>query len=67
MKTHTRRLLGVLGSVLTGGFVVASGCTVSEVQTVLTGIDAVAEAIASLDDDGQDISFGDWLADELSD
>lgn len=53
------------------GMLFASSCSLQEMEAVGVGIDAVAgyfndQAAADADAD-DDISFGDWLADELKD
>lgn len=66
MKTHKHRSFAVIGSILAGGYVLSSGCTVSDVQTVVSGIDAVAGVISNLDNQNQDVSFRDWVASQLN-
>ena len=67
MKTHMHRWRRAAAGVVAGGFVLASGCTVSDVQTVIAGISAVADLVSSATAEEQDVSFSDWLASELSD
>jgi hypothetical protein len=42
----------------------SSSCGVEELRALVAGVDAAADR---LEDDHDDISFGDWLADELDD
>jgi hypothetical protein len=51
-------------TILTVGLVFGSSCGFAELQAISAGITAAASA---LDDRDDDISFGDWLADELRD
>lgn len=49
------------------GMVFASSCSSTETQAILVGLDAAARIIASQQNNtgSDDISFGDWLADEF--
>ena len=49
-------------ALLAGGMVFATSCSTRDIQTVIAGINAVANF---LDDDDEDISFGNWLEDEF--
>lgn len=51
-------------ALLAGGMVFASSCSTEDIQTVLAGIDAVADAFRD-SDSHDDISFGNWLVDEF--
>jgi hypothetical protein len=46
------------------GSVFAGGCSTTQVQAVAAGLDAI---LRNLQQDEEDVSFGDWLASELSD
>ncbi len=50
--------LGVVGTVW------GTSCSSSQIQAVIVGLEAAAN---SLDEEDDDISFADWLADELED
>jgi hypothetical protein len=63
MTNQGNRMRVVLLGLLAGGMVFSSSCSTSDIRTVLAGIDAVTNAF--LDDGHDDISFGDWLADEF--
>jgi len=49
---------------LASGMVFSSSCSTEDVQTVLSGIRAVGNALDS-NNHHEDISFGDWLMDEF--
>lgn len=66
MKTHKYRTFAVIGSILAGSYVLSSGCTVSDVQNVVTGINAVAGVLSNLDNQNQNVSFTDWVASQLN-
>lgn len=51
-------------TILTVGMVFGSSCGFAELQAISAGITAAATA---MDDRNDDISFGDWLADEFRD
>ncbi len=57
--------VGAVGA-LSIGILSGTGCTEEEIDAVLAGITIVADELMQQDED-KDISFGDWLADELSD
>ena len=48
------------------GTLYGSSCSSREIETVLAGVQAVAEVLDGQSQD-DDISFGDWLQDELED
>lgn len=51
------------------GMVFGSSCGGTETQAILAGLDVAARIIASQQNNtgSDDISFGDWLADEFGD
>jgi hypothetical protein len=45
-----------------------SGCSTEELQAAMAGLDAAGRILGNLNESqsaNEDISFGDWLADEL--
>ena len=65
-KRRVRRLsLGVLGA---AGVCFLTGCETAEIQAVVAGVELVADTLVGLDNGNSrtnNISFGDWLLDEL--
>jgi hypothetical protein len=59
----TRRIAAFLAATAAGS-VFAGGCSTTQVQAVAAGLDAI---LRNLQQDEEDVSFGDWLASELSD
>ncbi len=51
------------------GMLFASSCSLQNMEAVGVGIDAAAGYFndQAVEDEDEDISFGDWLADELKD
>ncbi len=62
-QTIFRNIWRVLASGL-AATTLATSCSTSELDLARQGIDVVLDR---LQDDDDDISFGDWLADELTD
>jgi len=54
-----------LAGIASASVLFASSCGAAELRAVLAGVDAAADRLERNHDD--DISFGDWLADELDD
>jgi len=58
------RVLAVAGS----GTVLATTCSSTEIrQAVLAGVEVAADQLLNRADEDDDVSFGDWLSDELND
>ncbi len=51
----------------TSGMLVASSCNMQDARAVSAGIDAAAGYIDGQQVEDDDISFGDWIMDELDD
>ena len=51
------------------GMLFASSCSLQDMEAVGAGIDAAAGYFndQAVEDEDEDIAFGDWLADELKD
>lgn len=64
-RVNITRLLKVAVGMGAAGMVFGSGCGSSGLQAVVAGLEAAASQLEQERDD--DISFGDWLRDELED
>jgi len=64
MTHRMNRVRRTVCALLAGGMVFGSSCSTEDLQTVIAGIEAVANGYL---DSGShdDISFGDWLVDEF--
>jgi hypothetical protein len=49
------------------GTLLAASCSADSLQALSVGVDAAAGYLNAQPDADDDISFGDWLADELKD
>jgi len=65
MSQRRNRIRRAVCALLAGGMVFGSSCSTQDIQTVIAGLDAVANTYL---DSGRhdDISFGDWLLDEFN-
>ena len=63
-KPPLHRLIRTFAGICAAGIVLGSGCSM-DLGAIMAGLDAVANYSSQHDDD--DISFGDWLRDELDD
>jgi hypothetical protein len=66
IRRSTIRSRAVVAAALSIGLLSGTGCTEAEIEAVLTGVRILADELSQQQED-EDISFGDWLADELSD
>ncbi len=67
-KTAFEDLLKLTAALCASGLLFASSCSVQGVRAVGAGFNAAAGYFDDQPaDDDDDISFGDWLADELKD
>ncbi len=48
------------------GTVLATSCSTSQIQAIVAGIETIASALIE-EDQTENISFGDWLINELND
>lgn len=62
---NQRVRIGLLG-LASGGVALQASCTAAEIQALAVGLQAVAGTLAQ-DQQEDDISFGDWLANEFND
>ena len=63
-ETFVRNIWRVLASGL-AATTLATSCSTSELDLARQGIDVVLDRLQ--EDDDEDISFGDWLLDEIGD
>ncbi len=63
-KCKVGRLLGTSLAVAVAGTLIGGGCDVADLEALVVGVNAAADHLEGEDDD---ISFGDWLRDELED
>ncbi len=66
-KTTFEDLLKVTAALCASGVVLAGSCSMDGLQAVGAGIDAAAGYLNDQESPDDDISFGDWLLDELED
>ena len=66
-KTAFDNLLKLTAALGASGMLFASSCSVQDVRAVGAGLNAAAGYFDDQPADDDDISFGDWLADELKD
>lgn len=64
-ETLVRNICRVLASGLAGTTLAAS-CSPAEIDLARQGIDVILQSVQD-DDHHEDISFGDWLLDEIGD
>lgn len=61
----------VAGTLLAAGALsFSTGCEVAEIQAIVAGVELVADTLLDIQDSNNrddEISFGDWLVDELRD
>lgn len=66
-KTTFEDLLKVTAALFASGVVLAGSCSTDSFQALSVGIDAAAGYLNDQESPDDDISFGDWLLDELED
>ena len=66
-KTTFENLLKLAATLCAAGTLFASSCGAQGFRAVGAGIDAATDYLHEQEDEHEDISFGDWLADELED
>ena len=66
MKLHhgERSLWRYMAAVCAAGMVFGSSCSSDQIRALTAGLEAVADTLNEQDDN---MSFGDWLLDELED
>ena len=65
LKSRRNWPIAVVGLAV-GSIVFGTGCELSKVRTIVAGIDQVARALDGVGQD-DDMSFGEWLSNELDD
>ena len=65
-KLDFNKVLRIAACMCTAGALFASSCSTQDLRTVMSAVDAAARILDGGDSD-DDISFGDWLRDELGD
>ena len=66
MTRMGRKLVSTAIACSSGGLLLATSCSASDVQAIVTGIEAATQVLVN-NNHSDDITFGEWLLSEIND